>query len=147
VGLTVKTDDNTKEAGDVETYTVKERLALTDHDENGNQRAVPEGDLEARWSAKKQDEGKSTRVAFATSSAAAASVATASRSTSARSTTRSGAGGRSSAGTSTTATRGAARQRARPVHEGDRREAMATVVTNAGVTSSRTGSRAPAPSR
>jgi hypothetical protein len=47
MSLTVKTD---KEAAEVaETYKTKERLALTEPDENDNQRAVPEDDPDARW--------------------------------------------------------------------------------------------------
>jgi hypothetical protein len=45
------TVNNEKEAAPVgETYKTKERLALTDPDETGEpQRAVPEGDPDARW--------------------------------------------------------------------------------------------------
>jgi len=39
------------EKGDepMDMYEIKERLALTAPDENGEQRLVPEGDAEARW--------------------------------------------------------------------------------------------------
>jgi len=47
-GLSFEYIDQAKEAV-VEKYLVEERLALTEPDEDGNQRAVPESNPEARW--------------------------------------------------------------------------------------------------